>query len=358
MTDPGLPDGSGPSRVRPGLRQAILGGFAFAATLVILVGLAAVVQGGGAGPGPTGQGHAGSASAAAPTSPSASAVASEPIAGSARPVSPSLATSSDPILIGAGDIADCDRRADSETASLLAGQDGFVFTAGDNTYPDGTAAQFTDCYGPTWGREVARTRPAPGNHDHATADLAGYLGYFGTAAAPEGTAWYSYEVGSWHVIVLDATCAAAGGCSIDSPQGRWLAADLAASSARCTLAIWHQPRFSSGEHGNDVAVAPFWDQLFAAGADVVVNGHDHDYERFAPQDPAGIADPLRGMREFVVGTGGAELRDFRPPVANSELRVAGYYGVIRLVLHPAAYEWSFLTTSGAVLDAGLGMCHQ
>ena len=140
-------------------------------------------------------------------------------------------------------------------------------------------------------------------------------------------------------------------------QGRWLTADLAASKARCTLAIWHHPRFSSGEHGNDTDVAPFWRALYDAGADVVINGHDHDYERFAPQDPNAHEDRVRGIREFVVGTGGAALRTFPTTAANSELRAAVAHGVIRLVLHPSSYEWSFIPTTGDVTDAGSGPCH-
>ena len=351
MTDPSTPTGSGPTASVS--RLVALGALLFAATLAILLGLGAVVQG-------SGRDAAASAVSPIPSSapiPSAVPAMSQGVSSSPSSTSPETAPSGDPVLIGAGDIAYCDSEADAETAALLAGQDGTVFTAGDNAYPDGTAEQFADCYGSSWGRELARTRPAPGNHDHRTADLAGYLGYFGASAAPEGTAWYSYDLGTWHIIVLDATCDAAGGCSADSAQGRWLAADLAASHAVCTLAVWHQPRFSSGEHGNDTAVAPFWDALYAAGADLIVNGHDHDYERFAPQDPSGAADPGRGIREFVVGTGGGELRGFGGQVANSELRVAGVFGVIRLVLHPGAYEWSFLATSGAVPDAGLGECH-
>jgi hypothetical protein len=327
------------------LRQSSLVAVVFVATLAILVGLGAIVQGSGL--------HRGSSASAGPSAlVGASSSAAPSTSASAVPT-----PSGDPVLVGAGDIGSCAGDGAARTAALVAAEPGVVFTAGDNAYPDGSSEQFAACYGPTWGRELARTRPAPGERDHATADLAGYLGYFGKAAAPDGTAWYSYDLGTWHVIVLDSTCEAAGGCAADSEQGRWLAADLAASDARCTLAVWHQPRFSSGVHGNTPAVAPFWEALYAAGADVIVNAHDPEYERFAPQDPSGAADRVRGIREFVVGTGGADLQDFAAQAANSELRVAGYNGVIRLVLHPTAYEWSFLTTSNGVLDAGGGPCH-
>ena len=159
------------------------------------------------------------------------------------------------------------------------------------------------------------------------------------------------------MIVLDSDCSSVGGCGRTSAQGRWLTADLAASKARCTFAIWHHPRFSSGEHGNDTDVAPFWRALYAAGADVVINGHDHDYERFAPQDPNAPTDRARGIREFVVGTGGAALRTFPTTAANSELRASVSHGVIRLVLHPTSYDWSFIPTTGDVTDAGSGPCH-
>jgi len=339
-----------PHQARSIPRQVALGAIVFVATLGILAGLGLVVRGSGIA-------GAASPSPAPRGSPVAVASAVLPGASAASPGPSGSTPGGDPVLIGAGDIASCDWQSDSATAALLVGQPGTVFTAGDNAYPNGSLQLFKDCYGPTWGAELARTRPAPGNHDHETANLAGYLGYFGAAAAPAGTAWYSYDLGTWHVVVLDATCESAGGCGADSAQGRWLTADLAASKATCTLAVWHQPRFSSGEHGNDTTVAPFWDALAAAGADVIVNGHDHDYERFGLQDPSGTADPVHGIREFVVGTGGAELRAFGAQAANSELRVAGYYGVIRMVLHPGAYEWSFMTTTGQVLDAGLGTCH-
>jgi hypothetical protein len=188
--------------------------------------------------------------------------------------------------------------------------------------------------------------------------LSGYLGYFGDAArGPDGSSWYSYDLGSWHVVVLDSECAHVDGCEAESEQGRWLAADLAESDATCTIAIWHKPRFSSGEHGNDRSVGPFWTQLYAAGADVVVNGHDHDYERFAPQDPSGREDRRRGIRQFVAGTGGTPLRTFREPVANSELRAAVAHGVLEFTLRDGSYDWEFIAIDGAISDRGTASCH-
>jgi hypothetical protein len=368
-----MTDMSGSTRSPGPARQVGLGLVAFLATLILLAGLVSVIgrsPSGEAAPRPSSSAPAAAvssqplasvvASPSASAGPSASASAGASPSGSGGPspsVGPSPTPSEDPVLVGAGDIADCALPGDSETAALLDTIPGTVFTAGDNAYPDGTLEQFERCYGPTWGRHLARTKPVPGNHDRNTKDLAGYLGYFGAAAAPNGTPWYSYTLGTWHVVVLDSNCDAAGGCGPDSAQGRWLAADLAASAATCTVAIWHHPRFSSGEHGNDGSTDPFWRALFAAGADVVVNGHDHDYERFAPQDPDGREDRERGIREFVAGTGGAELRGFPGSAANSELRMSVTHGVLRLVLHEASYEWTYIPTSGDLGDAGNAPCH-
>jgi hypothetical protein len=338
--------GHGPRSIA---RTVALGAVAFCATLILLfgfsnfvsrsaVGPAATPRATGTGPAPNGSSSSGPALATSTPAPAPSA-------------------SSDPVLVGAGDIADCELDSGAATATLLDAIEGTVFTAGDNAYPDGSKAQFRDCYAPTWGRHLERTRPAPGNHDWETKDLAGYLDYFGSRAPPDGVSWYSYDLGAWHVIVLDSDCTLVGGCGPGSAQGRWLETDLKASRVECTLAIWHHPRFSSGEHGSDTSVWPLLDALYRARADVVVNGHDHDYERFGPQDPAGREDKARGLREFVVGTGGAVLRKFPTVVAHSEMRLAGSHGVIRFVLHPTSYEWSFIATSGKVEDAGIGTCH-
>ena len=347
-----------PSRRRTGrsiVRDLALVAVAFVATLILLGGIASLVGRSN----PRMVGALPSAGQASPVGVPTQPAESPPTPSSDAPSAPtvSVSPSSDPVLVGAGDIADCALDADSATAALLDGIPGTVFTAGDNVYPDGSPDQFRDCYAPTWGRHLARTRPAAGNHDWVTDDLAGYFGYFGAAAAPAGKGWYSYDLGTWHVIVLDSDCTSVGGCGPDSAQGAWLASDLAAATARCTLAIWHHPRFSSGEHGDDPATAPFWRALYDADAEVVVNGHDHDYERFATQGPDGRGDGTRGLREFVVGTGGAALRTFPKPVANSQLRLADDHGVIRFVLHETSYDWSFLATSGKTLDSGTGACH-
>jgi hypothetical protein len=351
-------------------RQAGLLVVAFVATIVLLAGGVALLgQGGGRSGSPqpsigasaSSDGVIGSSSASPGSLPSASA------SGSSVARSPSAAGSGEPasqppdvVLTGAGDIASCGLRGDTETSDLLVNQPGTIFTAGDNAYENGSTANYASCYAPTWGRVLDRTTlPAVGNHDWNTPGAAGYLAYFGSAAAPNGTTWYSTDLGAWHVIVLDSNCAKVGGCVAGSPQGRWLAADLAAhADTRCTLAIWHHPRFSSGEHGNDADVGPFWEQLVAAHADLVINGHDHDYERFAPQNAAGKEDRKTGLREIVVGTGGASLRTFPNVAANSEIRLAGEWGVIRLTLHVANYDWEFLpATKGAITDYGSALCH-
>src|SRR5258706_2886597 len=271
------------------------------------------------------------------------------------------ASASDPVLVGAGDIASCDALAGAEaTAKLIDKIPGTVFAAGDLAYPDGSAEDFANCYGPTWGRFKDRTRPAPGNHEYHSGGASVYSSYFGTAAGDPKKAYYSYELGAWHVIALNSECAEVGGCDASSPQGQWLKEDLAQHSAVCTLAYFHKPLFSSGaKHGNGPDMKPFWQTLYAAGVVVVLNGHDHDYERFAPQDPDGRADPHRGIREFVVGTGGKNThRTFADPKANSEVRQADTYGVLKLTLHASSYDWEFVPEAGkSFKDSGTGTCH-
>ena len=265
----------------------------------------------------------------------------------------------DAVLVGAGDIAQCSGGGDRQTAALLARLPGTVFAVGDLAYDAGTQEEFRDCYAPSWGALRARTRPAPGNHDWMTKDLAGYRGYWGSAATNgAGDPWYSFEIGAWHAIVLDSNCAQVGGCTAGSREDAWLEQDLRASTARCAVALFHHPLFTSTPEPADPDVFPLWDRLYRAGADVVVNSHYHDYERFAPQDPTGRGDDARGIREFIVGTGGGPLRQFGTDVAeNSEVRIEGVYGVLELTLRSEAYRWRFLSVDGAVRDQGTGACH-
>jgi Calcineurin-like phosphoesterase len=271
----------------------------------------------------------------------------------ARPVT----AAEDPVLVGAGDIGDCTTSADEATAKLLDGIPGTVIGVGDIAYPNGTAANFRDCYAPNWGRHKARTRPAVGNHEYKTPGAVAYFDYFGSAAGPRGKGWYSYNVGAWHVVVLNSNCAEIGGCGPTSAQVAWLKSDLAANAGRHVLAYFHHPRYSSGEHGNSVDVVTFWEVLYAAGAELVLNGHDHDYERFAPQDPWGRVDPTFGIRQFVVGTGGraTEGRSWNAP--NSEV-FATTHGVLKLTLRTDGYDWAFLPVAGkSFTDSGAGTTH-
>ena len=264
----------------------------------------------------------------------------------------------DPVLVGAGDIASCDSGGDEQTAALLDTIEGTVFTLGDNVYPTGTAKQFLECYDTSWGRHKARTRPVPGNHDYRTPGAAGYFGYFGGAAGDPRTGYYAYDLGTWRVLVLHSNCGQIGGCGPGSAQERWLKQDLAENPRPCTVAMWHHPRFSSGEHGDDTDMRHLWKVLYDAGADLVLAGHDHTYERFAPQNPQSQADPERGIREFVVGSGGRSHYSFERIDRDSEVRNNTDYGVLKLTLHPGSYGWEFIPVAGGTFrDAGTGACH-
>jgi hypothetical protein len=263
------------------------------------------------------------------------------------------------VLIGAGDIADCSNLFGAEaTARILEQNPGTVMAVGDLAYPRGTKADFA-CYDKTWGRVKSRTRPAAGNHEFRSSGAAFYFKYFGRAAGDPARGFYSYDLGSWHIIVLNSECLQVGGCNAGSPQEKWLRADLAAHPSACTLAYWHKPLFSSGaSHGDDPEIKPLWQALYEANADVIINGHDHDYERFAPQDPDGKPDEQRGMREFVVGSGGKNHRPLATPQPNSELRNNDTYGVLKLTLKPGAYDWQFIPEAGKnFTDSGSGACH-
>jgi hypothetical protein len=268
--------------------------------------------------------------------------------------------SSSRVLVGAGDIAKCSGTGDEATAKLLDGISGTVFTVGDNAYTSGTAAEFSNCYDPSWGRHKARTKPTPGNHEYLTAGASGYFGYFGSAAGPSGKGYYSYNLGGWHVVALNSMCREVGGCGATSPMVSWLKQDLAANADRaCTIAYFHHPLFSSGsKHGSVPKMKASWDALYAAKAEVVVSGHEHNYERFAPQSPSGQAEPDRGIREFVVGTGGGEQYPFGTVQPNSQVRNANTFGVLKLTLHPSSYEWKFVPVAGKTFtDSGTKSCH-
>lgn len=261
------------------------------------------------------------------------------------------------VLVAAGDIAACDSRGDEATAELLDGIEGLVITLGDNAYPEGTAADFVDCYDPSWGRHLDRTHPSAGNHDYQTEAAAAYFAYFGAAAGTPGEGWYAYDSGAWHVVVLNSNCDEIGGCGPNSPQAEWLRQDLAAHPAGCTLAYWHHPRWSSGEqHGSDPMTDVFWRTLHDAGGDLVLTAHDHLYERFMPMDADGAAAEA-GMAQFVVGTGGRSLYAFGQILPTSAARDNSTYGVLKLTLHPDRYEWEFVPASETKFsDAGSAAC--
>ncbi|HEY2545955.1 MAG TPA: metallophosphoesterase [Candidatus Acidoferrum sp.] len=286
-------------------------------------------------------------------------VASPSLGSRSQAAKPAQAKQEPAVLVGAGDVADCKDLSGAEaTAKLLDQISGTVMVPGDLAYPDGTKENFV-CYDKTWGRAKSRTRPAPGNHEFHSSGATPYFDYFGVAAGDPKDAYYSYDLGSWHIIVLNSECVDVGGCDAGSRQEKWLRADLAAHPVACTLAYWHKPLFSSGgTHGNDPEIQPLWQALYEANADVVVNGHDHDYERFAPQTPSGAADSARGIREFVVGTGGKSHRAFGALQPNSEARNNDAYGVLKLTLRDKTYDWQFIPEAGKTFtDSGSGTCH-
>src|SRR5213082_3013544 len=259
----------------------------------------------------------------------------------ASPLGPAAQSAATPAatvtLVGAGNIARCDRTDDEATAALLDSIPGTVFALGDNAMPGGTPTKYRNCYGPSWGRHLSRTRPVPAN------------GY------------YSYDLGAWHIIVLNSASAFVA-TSAGSPQEQWLKADLAATTQHCMLAMWHRPRFYSNTdtvfYPTD-AVKPFWNDLYAAGADLILNAHSRDYERFAPQTPDGAVDSARGIREIIIGTGGEGLDEPNTHrIANSIVNISQVFGVLRLSLADGSYAWRFMPVAGQTAsDSGSAACH-
>jgi hypothetical protein len=269
---------------------------------------------------------------------------------------------SDPAFAGKGDA--CHHR---QTAALLALHHySAVLTLGDEQYECGTAGAFKLGYDPTWGKYKAITHPAVGDHEYGTTKLGcpkgtaahDYFAYFGAAAGSPQTGYYSFDLGGWHVVVLNANCDEIGGCEAGSPQERWLAADLAAHPALCTLAYWHQPRWSSALAGDDSQVDAFWRDLYAAHAELVLNGHAHIYERFAPQTPDGTPSP-DGITQFIVGVGGRSFSALLPqPSPQSVVREVGTFGVLGLTLRQKGYSYQFIPEQGKTFtDSGSVVCH-
>jgi acid phosphatase type 7 len=287
----------------------------------------------------------------------------------------SATTASDPVIAAAGDIA-CDP-ADANfnggagvtgsfcrmqaTSDVMVGANlAAVLPVGDEQYETGLLSGFQQSYDHSWGRVKTTSRPVPGNHEYESAGAGGYYAYFGAAAGDPAKGYYSFDIGSWHLIALNANCGSFGwdanGCAAGSPQEQWLRADLA-NSHTCTLAFWHEPRWASG-FASDVTYDAFWRALYAAHVDVVVNGHQHFYERFAPQNPDGVADSTAGIREFVVGSGGQSHFSFQGRAANSEIINVDTFGVLELTLHSGGYDWQLAPGDGAFTDSGTGLCHQ
>src|SRR5688500_11640754 len=273
---------------------------------------------------------------------------------SPTPIPPPPVPGAPETLVGAGDIGWCGESGAELTASLLDRIGGTVFTTGDNAYLSGSAADFANCYDPWWGRHKGRTRPVPGNHEYQTPGAAGYFAYFGAAAGSPGLGYYGYRLGAWHIIALNSEISAFPG----SPQLEWLRRELAANPTRCSLAYFHTPVFGSGSNGGNPHMQAAWALMYGSGVDVIVTGHNHSYERFAPQDADGRLDAARGIRQFIVGTGGAPLTSMPFASANSEVRNNSSWGVLRLTLAGDAYDWEFVPVAGhSFNDRGTGTCH-
>ena len=284
-----------------------------------------------------------------------------------------VALSGASVLVGAGDIARCDANGDELTAALVdsilkadsvAKVSDAVFTLGDNAYSSGSTGQWTNCFTPSWGDPkksiMKNIRPSPGNHEYYTAGADPYYAYFGKAAGPPGKGYYSYDLGEWHAVVLNSETIINSSFNeaARKEQIDWLQADLKANTKECTLAYWHHSRFSSGPHGSDVKLAPVFQILYENGVDLVLTGHDHHYERFAPMTAQGVVDTLHGIPSYVIGTGGGELRGMRLPLAQNSLkRVEGYYGILLLTLGGKEFRSAFISTDGYVWDPAGGKCH-
>ncbi len=288
----------------------------------------------------------GSALASGPTS--TPVLAPTPASAPAQAPAPALPAGS-VVFVGAGDIADCANKNAQLTAQLLATIPGTVFTTGDNAYGEGTSTQYANCYDPTWGQFKDRTKPIPGNHEYMTAGASAYYQYFNNIPP-----YYAYDLGAWRIYALNSEI----DVSTTSDQVKWLQADLAANPRKCVLAYWHEPRWSSGNHhGSNSAYETLWQILYNAGAELVLNGHEHNYERFTPMNATGQPDP-QGMREFVIGTGGRDHYSFGNILPTSEVQNDTSYGVLKLILRPTGYDWQFIPVAGSTFtDSGSAECH-
>ena len=332
-------------RQAAGLIVGVAVGLALA-LIVILPGLQGSI------PAPSGTGPP---SASPRATAAATATGSATATGGAGPTQP---TAGAPVvLVGAGDIAVCGSDGDTATAALLDGIEGAVFALGDNAYENGTLDEYERCFAPTWGRHFDRIWPTPGNHEYNTAGASGYFAYFGARAGDPARGYYAYDLGAWRIYSLNSNCTFVA-CGEASAQLAWLREDLSASPRQCALAYWHHPRYSSGRHGNDPATGALWKALYDAGAEIVMAGHDHLYERFAPMDGDGDLDPGRGIVSFVAGTGGRGLYEFHDIASTSRVRDAETWGVLELTLSAGAWSSRFVPVAGrSFTDAAGGTCH-
>lgn len=274
-----------------------------------------------------------------------------------------ITTPHDPVIIAVGDI-ECDFASNKQnecqqdkTYTVAKSQNpDAVLTLGDMQYESGSLADYKKYYDSSWGKFFAKTYPVPGNHEYATSNAKGYFDYFGDRAGKRGEGYYSIDIGKWHIIALNSNCWAIGGCGKSSPQSQWLLSDLTNHPSKCTLAFWHHPLFSSGQHGNNNMMEDTFEILRTHNADLILNGHDHIYERFAAQDEKGTASP-NGMAEFVVGTGGRNLYNYSTIKPNSVIHENTAFGVLKLTLHDVSYDWKFLPAEGNFTDTGSEKCH-
>ncbi len=276
------------------------------------------------------------------------------------------------VLIAVGDIASCESRGDEATAAIVdsilradsaAKVSDVVAVLGDAAYPSGSWRDFVECFGPSWGDTtkliMKRIRPVPGNHEHETDFSSPYYRYFGDKAGSPRKGYYSYDLGEWHIVALNSEIARNSAYSSDERKAQedWLRDDLKNKSKKCTLAYWHHARFASSYHGNDALMTSLYTILAEADADVILVGHEHVYERFRPQTSAGVLDTLKGISQFVVGTGGGHLRGFNAPAPNSAARVEGHFGVLKMTLGKEGYQHAFIDAQARIWDPGAGKCH-
>ena len=282
-----------------------------------------------------------------------------PIPATATPTpTPTVSPTATPVYFsGAGDVAICGQAGDDQTAALLRDQvgSGLYFLAGDASNEDGTLYQYQNCFDPGWGQLMPDLRVVPGNHDYYSNPLENYWVHFDGVAGEPGKGWYSFEHGDWHIMMLNSNCGYVG-CGPSSEQIAWLREDLATNDTTCSLAIWHNPVFNSGPAGNAHWLYYFWEVLYEHGVDVVVNGHDHHYERIAKVNPLGQPDEEFGIRSFIVGTGGAGFYGIEQILPISDVRITRQFGIIQFKLHPDGYEWQFINVDGEVLDVGSDSC--